>query len=231
MAQRPIFIPANESFWPPVVTPVSVEFRWHAGLAVSQKQKSIRELHASGSRLGALLEISSKSESLLGQQLSAFNLMYRLADGRRRSVEVVFQASKRFERGGPFPELLECDAREARAVVRRPEHGRLTGFVLEDMEWPLVPRTAFYDFVYLSALVAAGDVGEQLMAYNGFTDIEFNPAKSLNCQARSCAMYCALRRAGHLDQVMASPNAFLAAAGVMYSKHEGAGQQGSLELS
>ena len=33
---------------------------------------------------------------------------------------------------------------------------------------------------------------ENLEIYDAFTDIEFNPNKSINCQARSCALFLAL---------------------------------------
>ena len=38
------------------------------------------------------------------------------------------------------------------------------------------------------------------MAYDAFTDIEFNPDKSLNCQARAAAMFVALNREGLIGQ-------------------------------
>jgi hypothetical protein len=230
MAQRPIFVPAVEGKWPPMVDAVNTEFTWYPGLAVSRKQKSVRSLHESGARIGRILEVSSKSELPLGQELSAFRLQVALADGRQRCVEVVFQCSKRFEHAGPFPNLLDQDVCEVRAIVRRVENGRLQGFVLDGVEWNLVPRTAFYDFVYLSALCANPKAGDALMDFAGFTDIEFNPAKSLNCQARSCALYCALRRAGRLRDVMGSASAFLAAARFMYPREEVGGQQGVLDL-
>ena len=75
MAIRPIFIPnlsgslgAEEK---------SIDFRWHPGMAKSQKQKSIAELHSVAVELGyeRILEISSKSENELGIKLSAFNLL------------------------------------------------------------------------------------------------------------------------------------------------------------
>ena len=39
------------------------------------------------------------------------------------------------------------------------------------------------------------------MAYDGFTDIVYNPNKSVGCQARSAALYVGLTRAGLLDGV------------------------------
>ena len=37
--------------------------------------------------------------------------------------------------------------------------------------------------------------------YDAFMDIEFNPAKSLNCQARAAAMYVSLKKVGLLGCV------------------------------
>jgi len=39
-----------------------------------------------------------------------------------------------------------------------------------------------------------------LDAYDTFTDIEFNPKRSFNCQARSCALFVALARKGLLGE-------------------------------
>lgn len=61
--------------------------------------------------------------------------------------------------------------------------------------------TAFYDWLYLNALLEHPDLAEPLLRYDGFTDIEFNPEKSLSTQTRSAAMYVALARAGLLDKV------------------------------
>jgi hypothetical protein len=42
----------------------------------------------------------------------------------------------------------------------------------------------------------------------GFTDIEFNPEKSLNCQARSFATYVALDKRGLLSEAVQSFDTF-----------------------
>src|SRR5258708_4970548 len=44
--------------------------------------------------------------------------------------------------------------------------------------------------------------------YAGFTDIEFNPSKSINCQARSCALFVSLMKNNKLQQAVASPQEF-----------------------
>lgn len=42
------------------------------------------------------------------------------------------------------------------------------------------------------------------MKYDGFTDIEFNPEKSINCQARAAALFVSLSRRGLLELAMTS---------------------------
>lgn len=221
MARRPVFLARSSRT--AFVQEIPIEFAWFPGLSVSQKQKSIASLHASAqSRLGAvkILEISSKSPLLWGVQLSAFQLMLPLA-GRKVPVEVAFQAAKRFEQAGPFTDLLDLSSRNAKKDPRLKSSGRLIGFSHLAEEWPLIPETAFYDWLYLSALVANPSLAEHLMDFNAFTDIEFNPAKSLNCQARSAALYVALQQHGELDRALSSQAAFLtvcnAASGGMHA--------------
>lgn len=50
-------------------------------------------------------------------------------------------------------------------------------------------KTAFYDWLYIRAAIDTIPHVQSLLGdYTGFTDIEFNPEKSLACQARSCAI-------------------------------------------
>jgi hypothetical protein len=49
-----------------------------------------------------------------------------------------------------------------------------------------------------------------LNGYAGFTDIEFNPRKSINCQARSIALFLALMKRNLLDEVVCGPENFRA---------------------
>ena len=42
---------------------------------------------------------------------------------------------------------------------------------------------------------------DELLTYRAFTDIEFNPDKSFNCQARSCALLVSLHHLGELGTV------------------------------
>lgn len=47
-----------------------------------------------------------------------------------------------------------------------------------------------------------------LLNYNAFTDIEFNPKKSLNCQAYSVAMFVSIYKR-NLINLIKKPNSFL----------------------
>lgn len=218
MATRPVFVPLRSKS--AFVREIPVEFTWFAGLSVSQKQKSVASLHeAARNRLNVseILEISSKSTVSIGVGLSAFNLSLPM-EGRRVSVEVAYQSGKKFERGGPFLDLLSGSSRDAKTDPRLKESGHLVGFVLSGEPWPLEPQTAFYDWLYLNALVANPALSEPLLDYGAFTDIEFNPEKSLNCQARSAALYVCLHREKMLKEALSGKEAFLKVLGVSISE-------------
>ena len=85
----------------------------------------------------------------------------------------------------------------------------LVGFRFEGFDFPLEPKTAFYDWLYISFLKDYRDWAPKLYAYGGFTDVEFNPHRSINCQARSCALFLSLMRRNLLDKALESPQAFV----------------------
>lgn len=216
MAERPVFLPVEAGSQ--LVQEVPVEFTWHAGMAPSQKKKNVAALHhaASLKGLSPLLEISSKSDAKVGQRLSAFSLRIKI-DGKLTSVESAYQGSKVFERGGPFVDLYNCDSRSAKGDPRLRESGRLVEFRFEGSNYPLSPATAFYDWLYVRSLFPHRSWLRRLQICVGFTDIEFNPERSLNCQARSFATLVALDRRGLLDEAASSFERFraiLVAAGI-----------------
>jgi hypothetical protein len=199
MAQRPVYQPVSTGEL--LVSTRQVEFVWTPGQAPVQKQKNVVALHlAAQDQLGIRqpLEISSKSTLSLGVAASAFNLIITTPQQRRFSVEAAFQSSKVFERGGPYTDLLEQSARQARQDPRLRASGELLAFRFFRQEWPLQPITAFYDWLYLNALRQNPDIANGLLEYDAFTDIEFNPQRSLNCQAYTAALYVALHRKGLL---------------------------------
>lgn len=154
------------------------------------------------------MEISTKSEHLLGQRLSAFSLRIKTEIGEI-SVESAFQGSKVFDGGGPFTDIYKKDSRSAKKDSRLRSSGKLVGFNYFGKEWPLIPKTAFYDWLYLSALQPHQNFLTKLYKYKGFTDIEFNPAKSINCQARTCALLVSFLKLNSLDDSLKSQNNFI----------------------
>lgn len=210
MAQRPIYIPQfNNDF---LVKTEMVEFKYHSGFAVVQKQKSIGELHHSIQKtygFDKVLEVSSKSKDDLGVALSAFNLMITdKATKEKYSVECAFQSSKVFESGGAYIDLLQATSRQAKKDERLKNSGKLIRFEFHNTQWQLTPLTAFYDWLYVNALKQNTQYHDELMQYQAFTDIEFNPKKSINCQAYSIAMFVALAKRNLLDNIR-NPNNFL----------------------
>lgn len=85
----------------------------------------------------------------------------------------------------------------------------MIGFRFEGLDFPLEPKTAFYDWLYISFLKNFRDWAPKLYAYGGFTDVEFNPHRSINCQARSCALFLSLMKRDLLDKATESPQAFI----------------------
>lgn len=209
MAERPVFLPTHSG--PILVLEKRIGFFWHAGMAPSQKRKNIVELHLAAGRKGLspILEVSSKSELEIGRELSAFRLPTKV-NGVNTTVECAYQGSKVFERGGPYTDIYSMTSREAKGDERIRNSGPLKGFLLEQVEFPLFPPTAFYDWLYLNALYREKTrIKSELGKFVGFTDIEFNPDRSLNCQAKSCAMFFSLDARGQLDDALESPGSFL----------------------
>ena len=212
MATRPVFVSTLTG--PAMVQVQTVDFIWYAGMARSRKQMSIRSLHERTRTIvpGAkVLEVSSASDSPLGEQLSAFNLTFTTRGGGRSiAVECAFQAAKVFENGGPFIDLMDARPIDAKRDPRLLSSGRLISFKLSGQDWALEPLTAFYDWVYINALHLQPDLAEAVMAYDIFTDIAFNPEKSVNCQAGSVALYVALKRRYLLREALQSRTSYLA---------------------
>jgi hypothetical protein len=212
VAERPIFIPAPED--DVLVRELFLPIKWHSGFAVVQKEKNIGELHRAAREHGysPLLEISTKSKSERGRHMSAFYMTVPTKQHGRIKLELAFQGSKVFERGGPFTDLYckgDKEIGEAKNDARLKQSGALKGFRFEGLDYPLEPKTTFYDWLYCSFLVDYRDWAVKLYEYAGFTDVEFNPQRSINCQARSAALFMSLMKRGQLDEAMKSPSDFI----------------------
>lgn len=211
MATRPVFIPQRRGRQ--FVRTEYLEFDWSPGFSVSQAQRSIEALHRSiNTALGIekILEISTKAPTRLGVALSAFNLKIQTVRQKREfSIESAYQGSKVFEYGGPYKDLLIATPKEAKRDPRLSSSGRLLGFKFLNTEWPLEPRTVFYDWLYVNALRKQPKLLKQVLDYEAFTDIAFNPQKSVSCQAYSAALCVSLYHRGLLTDELASKKTYL----------------------
>lgn len=208
MATRPYFLSVmSNGFY----EERSAEFEFFTGFATSQKQKSIASLHDAilqNNPKAKILEVSRKSEHILGTKLSAFNLTLRMSDGNAYPVENIFQSSKVFENGGPYRDILNKTPLEAKRDERLKSSGQLVCFDFSGFKWDLLPRSYFYDYVYINAIARNKELRDELMEFDTFTDIEFNPKVSFNCQARSVAIYVSLRKQNKVREYLMNRDKF-----------------------
>lgn len=153
-----------------------------------RKQRSIVALHnaiKSANKDATPLEISTKGLIDLGVKLSAFNLKLN-----GYTLENIFQSSKVFSNGGPYLDLLDVSPKEAKRDDRLHNSGALLGFNYAGIDFPLEPKTVFYDYIYINAVKQTLLPEEivKIKEYTHFTDIEFNPQRSINTQAKSVAI-------------------------------------------
>ncbi|AXO16621.1 DarT1-associated NADAR antitoxin family protein [Thalassospira indica] len=191
MASRPVFLPVVEGS--ALVEERSFDFPWASGFAEVQKKKNIHSLHARARESGIsnILEISTKSDEKVGRHLSAFSLKIYIGN-EKFPLESVYQGAKVFEEGGPYPEIFSMSPREAKKFIRSEDRGNLLRFELDGKRFPLIPKNAFYDWLYIRSLVDHTDWIVKNVQYDAFTDIEFNPNKQVNCQARAFAEFISL---------------------------------------
>ena len=208
MATRPVFEIAENR---PHCKTVMTEFTFYPGFAPTQKSKCVQSLHQSYCEAHPgtqVLEVSRRCDNPLGRYLSAFNLPVISWEGKRTTVESAFQSSKKFMNGGPYRDLLYAPSVVAKKDERLRTCGPLVSFEWGTKTFPLIPQTFFYDWLYITALRQNTAILPELAKYSAFTDIEFNPEKSINCQARACAVFVSLYRAGCLEEAMRSPEDF-----------------------
>ena len=86
--------------------------------------------------------------------MSAFHMTVPVKDYGRIKLELAFQGSKVFERGGPFTDIYANGEKEIGKAKRDPrlkESGALIG-CFEGVDFPTEPKTVFYDWLYCSFL-------------------------------------------------------------------------------
>ena len=202
MARKKVFIGNKDGFFEDEVV-----YKFYPGFAVSQKQKNVDSIEAAikfKNPHANVLEVSSKSRNKLGIELSAFNL--KLGN---IAVESIYQSSKVFVDGRQFSFLITYKPALAKKYVRENGSGAIKCFRYENKEYPINPQSAFYDYLYILALKENEVLSEQLLKYDTFTDVEFNSAKSIACQARTCAIFVYLKKCGMLDECLKSFDNFI----------------------
>ena len=220
---RPVFVP---HLHPPCVKAVPVKFkngRVHNQDQLGLLE-SIEEWHneAAALGIGPVVEISTAVkdvpkevikrrrsryswarhnynmdlEFLMGVSLSAVNLEFTTPKGQVISVESAYQGSKVFKYGGPYHDLYDVPPLTAKKDKRLRSSGRLIGFNFFGENFSPEPKTAFYNWLYLSALTRNKWINK-LDNFEGFTDVYFSP-RAVNCQARACAVAISLESMGLL---------------------------------
>ena len=202
MESKPVFMPRVGS--DNLVKTDMVRIERHVGFATRQKKKTLNDLHRIIKKkygFKNVLELSTKSGNKLSFPLSPYSLQITNDDGQKYSVENAFQTSKVFEQGGPYLDLLTEKPRQARKDDRLISSGELTGYDYFGMEWGVEPLTTFYDWLYINALKQHPELHEEVVQYQAFTDISFNPKRSVHCAAYSLAMFVALHKRDLLEGV------------------------------
>lgn len=225
MATRPVFEVSLDNRY---CIRKDVEFEFFNGFSDKQKKRSIDSLHKEYLKKNSakkILEISSKSEDELGIKLSAFNLMIKTKDGKIFSVESAFQASKVFENGGPYIDLLSVSSKVAKKDKRLKNSGKIIAFYIDGKSFDTEPKTYFYNWLYINTLHLYNELTEQLIDYDAFTDIVFNPQKSVNCQAEAAAIYVSLYKQKLLQEALKDRKTFL---DIVYSTHKQARSKNSI---
>lgn len=209
MAKRPVFIAEAKNDL--LFKKITIDFEWFPGFSIKQKQRSVSSLHENTMNQYTdlnILEISSKSPIQLGVDLSAFNLTILTKNNKSFSVETAFQASKVFENGGPFTDLYDKSSLEAKKDKRLKESGRIIEFKYFNRTFPILPTTLFYNWLYINSLFQNKDLASAILEYNAFTDIEFNPARSINCQAEAAAIFISLSKENLIEDALKSVEHF-----------------------
>ena len=205
------------------VTISMIEFEWHPGFSIKQKQLSILALHSAAHKLGmpAIMEVSRKSTEEVGRKLSAFELSFTTKLKQNSYVvENAFQGSKVFAQGGPYRDLYSVSPMQAKKDTRLRSSGELLEFEFLGTKWNISPSTAFYDWLYINALSQNAELADSITQYSAFSDIEFNHLYSKNCQAHSIALFQSLRMTETNPDSLKKQDSFLSILNAYYQSKE-----------
>lgn len=196
MITRPVFIAetnlSNNKYQVFSKQLITFNYNYSKEFSIQQENaKSLKNAFLQKNPDMKLLEVSSRSDNVIGKKLSAFDLKMEI-DDIEYILESLFQGSKCFKNGGPYQDLYHKTPSDAKSDMRLKSSGELIGFQLFNTFFPAIPKTLFYDFLYCNALLQNRHLIDELVKYNAFSDIAFNPKYSINCQAEACAIFTSL---------------------------------------
>ena len=151
MATRTICFPISGY---PYCREQPVTFTWIKG----SKRQNIRAVHDAVHTTDpdvSILEISSASVQPEGEAVSSLRLLLHL-DSVAQDVPIstVFEATKVFEHGGPFADLLTCEPPKVHKDTRLRTSGELLRYSLEESEYPTEPYPdSFFEWLYCLSLI------------------------------------------------------------------------------
>lgn len=212
MAIRRVYYLANNK-----VDFFDFEIKWKSGFGKKSRIENINMLHSKIASTfnvspDRILEVSTNSENTLGRKLSSFNLELEV-NGNKYKVESAYQSSKKFETLlgiKSFSEYIKEKPGIIKSKIRGMDPKTLIGFNFLGVSYNLNPKYMFYDWLYVRAIHQQPNMFNKLFDYDYFTDIEFNPEKSINCQARSVVLYIWLMKKSRVDEYIMSPGKFYA---------------------
>ena len=91
---------------------------------------------------------------------------------------------------------MDLDPFQAKRSVRDLASGEIIAFKFLGRNYPTEPKNAFYDWLYIRAIAPHEEWVKRNLNYAAYSDIEFTPNKSINCQARAVAEFHALSMRG-----------------------------------
>ena len=91
---------------------------------------------------------------------------------------------------------MDADPYQAKREIRNLGRGKIIAFRFLGKDFPTTPMNAFYDWLYIKAISPHEDWIRDNLNYQAYSDIEFTPNKSVNCQARAVAEFHALSMRG-----------------------------------
>ena len=209
VAFRPVFI---STFDDELVNIDSIEFEWMKGRDPLTKKNNSKSLIKSFYKKYNYkpLEVSTKSDNALGMLLSAFNLTLKTPVGHI-PVECAYQGSKKYMEIGKREEFYKTNPVNIKKIIKKENIDKysIQSFDFFGDIWNIEPKEAFYSWLYLKGLGDNKSIEKELIKFKAFIDIEFNPKKSINCQARACAMYVSLKKMNIFEHALKNKKSFL----------------------